>query len=86
MPKEYREIVFLTGEDFDHWYSIYDTQGLDSGFDYLYQWEYGDDKPNLVNEPWGSADDVWYLTKYGSDFAISYNWHLSYVALTEVIT
>lgn len=82
---KYREVIFLQDPaEFDKWYVEFDEDSS-QGFDYLLQWEHGDDGVIRKEPPWGTADDVEYFQDGDNDYAISYNWHLSYVGLTQII-
>lgn len=84
MPK-YRNVLFLDQpQDFDTWYSYHDEDSSE-GFDFLIKWEYGDDIPLEDSPPWGSNDTIEYFDDGGNSYAVSFNWNLQYVSLTEII-
>lgn len=84
---KYRNVVFIGNGDqaeFDRWYVDWDDSKED-GFAYLLQWEYGEPGEISDTPPWGHSDTVEYFSVDRISYAVSYNWHLSYVSLTEVI-
>ena len=84
MPK-YRSVVFLDSpEDFDRWYVEFDEDSGES-FEYLLQWEYGDNGEISDTPPWGALDTIEYFSDGDLSYAVSYNWHLSYVSLTQIL-
>ena len=84
MPK-YRDIIFLDDSaDFDKWYVEFDENPED-GLSYLLRWEYGDDMPENDKPSWGNGDTLVEFIRSGLHYTIAYNWHLSYVSLTEVL-
>lgn len=81
---EYRDVIFLQDpEEFDRWYVEFDESGQ-QGFEYLLQWEYGEGEIRIT-PPWGSNDTVEWFFDGNLTYVVSYNWHLQYVSLTEVI-
>ena len=84
MPK-YRSVVFLQDPaDFDRWYVEFD-EGYDEGFEYLLQWEYGEDGEVTDTEPWGNSDTIYECKDGDLTYVVAYNWNLAYVSLTQVI-
>lgn len=84
MPR-YREVIFLQDPaDFDRWYVEYD-EDKEQGFRYLLMWEYGDDIPLNDFPSWGTYDTIEYFEQRGIRYAMTHNWNLSYVALTEIV-
>jgi hypothetical protein len=84
VPK-YRNVVFIQDPaEFDKWYVEYD-ENRDAGYNYLLQWEYGDDIPLTDEHGWGSSDQIEYFNDGDLSYAVTYNWHLSYVGLTEIV-
>jgi hypothetical protein len=84
-PK-YRDVVFIQDPaEFDKWYVDWDDSKED-GFAYLLQWENGDDIPLRDVPSWGTYDTIEYFMDGDNTYAVSYNWHLSYVSLTEIVS
>lgn len=83
MPK-YRNVVFLQGDESDAPFDILTDLGEDDLFEYLLQWEYGEGEA-LPDIPWGTYDVTSFHYDGDVEYCVSYNWHLSYVSLTEVI-
>ncbi len=82
---KYRSVTFLQGDDTDQPFKILDSQGTDDLFEYLLQWEYGENGTESTEEPWGFMDDT--SDHYDGDlhYVVSWNWNLAYVSLTEVL-
>lgn len=84
MPK-FRDVVFLDDSaEFDKWYVEFD-ESPEEGFRYLLQWEYGETGEVRDTPPWGMGDTIEYFNDGDLTYAVSYNWNLSYVSLTEVM-
>ena len=82
----YRSVVFLDSpEDFDRWYEEMDSEGIDSGFEYLLQWEYGEGCEESETIPWGSLDVTSVHWDGDNQYVVSYNWNLQCVSLTEIL-
>lgn len=84
---KYRSVVFIGNGDqaeFDRWFVEYDEDPK-QGFEYLLQWEHGDHVPEYDSPPWGMHDTIEYFNDGDNSYAVSYNWNLSYVSLTEIL-
>ena len=82
---KYRDVIFLQDpSDFDRWYVEYDESSR-QGFEYLLQWEYGDDIELRDTPSWGSYDTIEYFNDGDNVYALSYNWNLQYVSLTQIV-
>ena len=77
---EYRQIVFMQGDDADETMQILDEHGKKAALDHLLQWDNGDGDVRSTSSA-GSND---YIYKHGN-YIMSYNLGLPYIGLEEVI-
>lgn len=78
----YRTVVFLQDSEAVEALDILDKNGEDDLFEYLLQWECGDEGADVREEPpYGRYDMIFERGEY----VISYDWNGQYVSLTEVI-
>ena len=78
---QYRSIVFVQGDEAKHPLDLLGDDH-DKALDYLLQWDYGDGEIYNV-PPWGKSDTILYQCQ--EKYVISYNRHLDYISLTEII-
>lgn len=83
---KYRTVVFIQGEESDKPFDILHEDGVEALFEYLLQWEYGEAGELFDTKPWGTWDEVEYLAQGETEYAVSWNWNLAYVSLTEIIS
>lgn len=76
----------MDGDSSDEPFKILNESGEVALFEYLLQWEYGDDIPLEDQIPWGSYDVTFFINQGGLEYCVACNWNLAYVSLTEVIS
>lgn len=82
---KYRRVIFLDEDNSDEPFKILNDLGEDDLFEYLLQWEYGEEIPLENDIPWGTYDVTYFSNDGDIEYCVAYNWNLAYVSLTEVI-
>lgn len=81
MPNiSYQTIVFLQGDDYPEFEKALDL-GTSEAFEYLSQWETGDESESRETAPWGTHDQTVHFPGY----VMSWNSGLSYASLTKIL-
>lgn len=80
---EYREIVFLQGDEANEPLRLYD-ESIQAAADYLAQWDYGEDGEPLRSDSLGNgtSDDLHNVKSGGTDYIMTVNTRLGYIGLT----
>lgn len=80
--QKFQEIVFIQGEEAEEPLNILDNEGESAAFQYLAQWDYGENDGEIYDEiPAGSNDST-----YREDcYIMNYNTSLGYIGLCKMI-
>lgn len=90
MTKQYASVIFiqdynLVGQDRDLFVAMLDNRQETELFEYLLQWEHGDNcGETSINKPWGSSDNRVNFKDGNTDYVLTYNPGLGYAGLTRI--
>ena len=83
---KYRNVIFLQGSEAVPFIELLNEKGSKYAMEELFNYDYGEGEFE-EREPWGSLDKLhFWRDSSGSEWILSVNEDLDYIALTEKIT